>query len=259
MAHTIVEIRLNPLIPTKAELGGLLALIVFYLTYDVVFKGDDFLINILGPSVLFLVLASAAWISVKRDALMIWAPLFSFRVATAIFFGIGSLAPFFVDETARASLEAFYLFSNTEISKLNLIVACCVFVGTRDVPARLYLPSACWTDDCSAEHPGRKIWRQTYQKLRNLLHDHWRLDQISRDLSCCDRLGDRRLARCADIARCLVIVRNLSTNGLEPFQCSKSIRLGEHFRGFGNVRRVAHVQQNRSAAAVNHISDGLPR
>jgi hypothetical protein len=115
------------MMPTKAELGGLLALITFYLVYDVVFE-EDFIVNIVGPSALFVILGSAAWLLIKRDALMIWAPLFSFRVATAIFFGIGSLVPFFVGETSRAYLEAFYQFSDNEIAKLNLIVGCSVFI-----------------------------------------------------------------------------------------------------------------------------------
>ncbi|SDR64036.1 hypothetical protein SAMN05519103_09323 [Rhizobiales bacterium GAS113] len=128
MARPLIDRESNPLIPTKAELGELLALIAFYLVCDVVSEQGYFIVNIVGPSALFVILGSAAWLLIKRDALMIWAPLFSFRVATAIFFGIGSLVPFFVGETSRAYMEAFYLFSNNEIAKLNLIVGCSVFI-----------------------------------------------------------------------------------------------------------------------------------
>ncbi|SEF14563.1 hypothetical protein SAMN05444161_8980 [Rhizobiales bacterium GAS191] len=128
MARPIVDRRSNPIIPTKAELGGLLALIAFYVVFDVVSEEGYYIVNVLGPSILFVIVGSAAWFLIKRDPPMIWAPLFSFRVATAAFFGIGSIVPLFLNETSRAYLESFYLFSDREIAKLNLIVACSVFV-----------------------------------------------------------------------------------------------------------------------------------
>ena len=127
MTRSSANQRLNPIIPRKAELGSILALIGLYLISDVVGE-DQSAMNVFGPSMLFVILGAGAWNLVKGDSLMIWTPLFSFRVATGIYFGIGSLVPFFVDETSKTYLQEFYRFSDSEVAKLNLIVASMVFV-----------------------------------------------------------------------------------------------------------------------------------
>jgi hypothetical protein len=110
------------------ELGGLLALITFYAVGDFFFEKSYDVINLVGPVALSAILAFGIWHLLRTDPKNIWTALFTFRVSTLIYFGLGSLVHMFMTPEARAYIEAFYAFSDSDNVRLNLISACCVFI-----------------------------------------------------------------------------------------------------------------------------------
>lgn len=70
------------------------------------------------------ILLYGGWQHLRRDRLAIWVPVFWFRIAAAAYYGIGTAAPYFVNETTRRSITNLYNFSDAEALKfcwINLI------------------------------------------------------------------------------------------------------------------------------------------
>ncbi|MDZ4056660.1 MAG: hypothetical protein U1D69_06775, partial [Polynucleobacter sp.] len=67
----------------------------------------------------------------KANPIAIWAPLFWFRLASAVYFGFGSLVPYILGDEALSSITSVYDFDSRTHLKVNSIVAfgtlCCLF------------------------------------------------------------------------------------------------------------------------------------
>ncbi len=112
-------------IPTSVELWSLSALIAFYwLADEIVGDASDDLVNIAGPIAFSAIMGFGLVRMLLDDARSIFAPLFTFRVASAVYFGMGSLVHMVVSPERRAILESFYLFTDRDVAKLNFLVAC---------------------------------------------------------------------------------------------------------------------------------------
>ncbi|MEO9130536.1 MAG: hypothetical protein ABI240_04945 [Sphingomonas sp.] len=102
----------------------LLALCVVNLLYMVgLVEGQGFMetMNLVGPTLLMITMALAAVLQVKRGVVAIWAPLFWARVALAVYYGVGSLVPYFVNTDTRDMMEAFYFSFPRDVAQYNLV------------------------------------------------------------------------------------------------------------------------------------------
>ncbi len=111
------------------ELFSLFLLIGFYYLVE---ESLDFEVletaNIVGPVWLTITLGISSAALLRHDTANLWAPSFWFRVATAIYFGFGSIVPFLVNATSRIYFESFYAAVPSEYVKQNFVVAASMFV-----------------------------------------------------------------------------------------------------------------------------------
>lgn len=115
----------SPLVPTSIEIGGLSALIAAYwMSDELLGEGGDELVNVLGPLAFIAIMGFGAVQMLRIDVRSIFLPLFTFRVASAVYFGLGSLVHLIVSPERRAMIESLYFFNDSEVAKLNLIIAC---------------------------------------------------------------------------------------------------------------------------------------
>jgi hypothetical protein len=112
--------------PGYIEIATLLIVIGLYYASDVLLEGAYNMVNLVGPMMMMAALGCGILQMLQINPETIWTPLFTFRVSTLVYFGFGSIVPLIVSDEARAYLETFYAFSDEELTKLNLIVTCCV-------------------------------------------------------------------------------------------------------------------------------------
>lgn len=113
----------RPVLVYVWELTVLIALMAFCLVNTATANNGEFNVgNALEPTLLFLILGVGAWNVARKNSGAIWTPLFWFRVSTAIFFGLGCLAPVIADPYTLQYMRALYNFSPAQAEKLNLIV-----------------------------------------------------------------------------------------------------------------------------------------
>ena len=105
-------------------LTGLIA--VYLLWYSDDPRTDFIPLNIAGPVALGIILLLGAWRQVKNDPLSIWTPLLWFRIATAVYFGLGSIVPYIGNEATAQWVRTAYDFSEREAFKVGLITLLCV-------------------------------------------------------------------------------------------------------------------------------------
>ncbi len=111
------------------ELVGLCALVFMYEADDLIANSDmTATFNVIGPIGLIAIMGAGAWHVARNVRDGLWTALFWFRVATIIYFGIGSLIPLFASEATRLYMEATFAFAAGHIRKLNEIVAWSVLV-----------------------------------------------------------------------------------------------------------------------------------
>ncbi len=107
------------------ELAALSGLVLFYLSEDdFTRKPESFAVaNSLGPlSLIAILTVSSATLAVKQTA-NLWMCLFWFRVSTAVYFGLGSLAPSFVNQATVEYLDVFFAARPDQIFRVNLLTA----------------------------------------------------------------------------------------------------------------------------------------
>ncbi len=111
----------RPAIWELASLAGLVGALLFGQQFEseVVYDAFDWVAPLWLMATLFL----GALRMVFINGYAIWASLLWFRLATAVYFGFGSLVPLIVNSTSLSDLTAFYAARPDEIYKLNLIVA----------------------------------------------------------------------------------------------------------------------------------------
>ena len=123
----------DPLIePNWWELPAILALIATLTAADIGdWRAEDTL-NIVAPVWLSLALGASALKMGTADSRAIWTPLFWFRVATLIYFGLGNIAPMLMNSASLIYAQSAYFFLPADLERVNLIAAvgvACVLSG----------------------------------------------------------------------------------------------------------------------------------
>ena len=109
--------------PNWWEFPAVFLLVVTLAAADVWNWRAEETMNIVAPIWLSLALGITAAQMGLADGRAIWAPLFWFRVATIAYFGIGAIAPMFMNSTSQLYLDSFYIFMAVDIERVNLITA----------------------------------------------------------------------------------------------------------------------------------------
>lgn len=111
-----------------AELAGLGVLLVLY-GFVYVFGLAELYpaMNIAGPVALCAILGWSAYRIVERNPIAVWAPLFWFRVACAVYFGFGALVPHIVNEETLQRIFSLYYFDDALNLKVNLVYCFGIF------------------------------------------------------------------------------------------------------------------------------------
>ena len=134
----------DPLIePNWWELPAILALAATLTAADIGdWRAEDTL-NIVAPVWLSLALGASALKMGTADSRAIWTPLFWFRVATLIYFGLGSIAPVIMNSASLIYLQSMYFFLPEDVQRVNLIAAAgvaCVLSGNL-IYEKLFVPA----------------------------------------------------------------------------------------------------------------------
>lgn len=112
------------LAPAPWELTAIAALLPFYTALDAVLGEDAFeIVNTIGPLWLAVVLFAGAVRMVNIDKTAMWTGLFWFRVATAVYFGIGSIVHNFLNGYTMMQVWRFFFAEKAHIAKFNVITA----------------------------------------------------------------------------------------------------------------------------------------
>lgn len=124
---------MDPLRAPAWELGGVVALIAVYLTQLPY-------IDLVGPVVLMVLLLAGAVRMVFVSANAVWSSLFWFRLATAVYFGLGNIMPTLANATTRFLMDAYFFAQPEHLATLNLLVATSVFcvLGTASLLTLLW-------------------------------------------------------------------------------------------------------------------------
>lgn len=134
------------------ELAALAILILCYIFYDNPQSVSNYnTANVAGPIFLTCILLYSAINSILKSSNNLWTCLFWFRLSVALYFGIGCLVPFFVNDLTRRYLEVFYFASPDEILRLNLLVVISVFTTLAAARATFRLQKPIILPDKQAE------------------------------------------------------------------------------------------------------------
>lgn len=111
------------------ELLALGGLVTFYIA-AAEFGGEStlWLRAVAGPAVLAAILIVGSVQMILKEAAALWTSLFWFRLSSAIYLGIGNLAPFVLADEFRLYMETFFAFTDDDVAKVNLLFALSVFV-----------------------------------------------------------------------------------------------------------------------------------
>lgn len=106
------------------ELVSLGMLVFFHLLAEDVFGRDAVWLRNFGGSLALMVIMMAGAIRmVLTHAAAIWTALFWFRASSALYLGLGSLAPLIVPDDIRIYMESYFHFSDEDICDVNLLFA----------------------------------------------------------------------------------------------------------------------------------------
>lgn len=81
----------------------------------------------IAPPSLVAILGSANWVMIKRDTAALWTPLFSFRLASVVFFGFGGILSENLSAVALASYQAELPYTAQEAANVFLVWLAGVF------------------------------------------------------------------------------------------------------------------------------------
>lgn len=111
--------------------GELVALAILLFCYFLVysFASPDLYkaFNWVGPISLFIILSRSTYIVARSNPLTIWAPVFWFRLASAIFFGLGAIIPLFVNGQTLSFLSIIYVLDDYMTLKVNYLYCAGIF------------------------------------------------------------------------------------------------------------------------------------
>src|SRR5262245_59084176 len=115
------------------EINPLMLLLAIY-AITALYQADELIIavNVTGSCGLILVMLYGCWRKLEQTPDAIWTPLLWFRVASAVYFGLGQLAPYVANDATLARMQETYGFTDADILKLNAISVVgviCVLAG----------------------------------------------------------------------------------------------------------------------------------
>ena len=101
------------------QLGGLVLVyaVAYVLDASILYQS----INVTGPIVLAAILGWSCYRIVRQSPIAVWAPLFWFRFACAVYYGVGALVPHIVNEETKQEIYSYYYFDEAMNLKINLI------------------------------------------------------------------------------------------------------------------------------------------
>ena len=110
-------------LPQVWELIALTALFVVYVA-TIIIVGDQgtLIVNLVGPTVMGIILLLSSVPNVMRDPNVVWTPLFWFRITTVVYFGFGNLIIFFASDAGKAEISTFYAQYLDLVTKLNAVI-----------------------------------------------------------------------------------------------------------------------------------------
>lgn len=134
----------DPLIePNWWELPAILALTALLAAAEIGnWRAEDTL-NIVAPVWLSLAVGASMLKMGTADSRAIWTPLFWFRVATLVYFGLGNIAPVIMNSASLISAQSMYFFLPEDVERVNLIAAfgvACVLSGNL-ICEKLFVPA----------------------------------------------------------------------------------------------------------------------
>lgn len=87
------------------------------------YEGDTLtVINTVGPLIFSLGLIWGIVSLIQRSVNNLWIPLFWYRVAMLVYFGVGALIPLYANEAARSMMQNFYEFFPNDLLRLNVLL-----------------------------------------------------------------------------------------------------------------------------------------
>lgn len=114
------------LAPTMTEVSALGALTF---VMSLLYLAEGYLLVAIGaPILMAAMLGAAIWHLVRRFPAATWTPVFGFRLGAMVYFGLGSLVPYFADAYSMDWVLGFYETSNEEAAKVQLIWLVFVFM-----------------------------------------------------------------------------------------------------------------------------------
>ncbi len=117
------------LAPTAWEIIALAGLVVFYLLCDELLgRNAPGIVNIAGPLAFTAINGLAAWRMMNTNSRTLFTPLLTYRVANAVYFGLGQMVHMVVSDEHVAIIKSLYPFAASEVAKMNLLVASCALL-----------------------------------------------------------------------------------------------------------------------------------
>jgi hypothetical protein len=117
------------------EILALALLLLFLLFEDAGLSGfGSPVVNQAAVATLIVVLGLGARRALQVEALAVWTPLFWFRIACAVYFGVGALAPYIGNAATLVYMQEMYFFTDGEILKanaINVLGIACVLLAAR--------------------------------------------------------------------------------------------------------------------------------
>jgi hypothetical protein len=129
-------------LPSAAEVASLGCLVLFYLVVNSIWGESGYAFaRVVGEFAFGAVLIIAAVRSVFLDPLAIWLGIFWLRLASAIYFGLGSLGQFFFNETTNLMSDSFYTVLPGTMFKMDIVCALGAFgfMATSLAAGRLFV------------------------------------------------------------------------------------------------------------------------
>lgn len=118
-APTRIVVPSQDLAPANWELAALgLLMSVSALLYAF---GGHMVVNVIAPVGLTVILGAANWGLLRRHPSAVLTPLFAFRTAALVYFGVGGFLPLLFDPYTIWYMLALYGYSEDEAAKVNLI------------------------------------------------------------------------------------------------------------------------------------------
>lgn len=79
-------------------------------------------INTVGPLIFSAGLIWGIISLIQRSVNNLWVPLFWYRIAMLVYFGMGALVPLYANESARSMISNFYEFYPNDLLRLNILL-----------------------------------------------------------------------------------------------------------------------------------------